>query len=364
MTGEVTRRALLAAATGLSATAPPRGTVMPSRRQVLDVIRRVNDHWIDTHQRPGGVGWARSTYMSGCMAAYAVTREPRYLSYVRGWAQDADYRLVGGPLTRDADAQCAGQVYYDLYAIDRDPHQIRDINASVRSMVSAGAREDWSWVDALYMSMPVFARASRYFSNDDYLRAMFSLYSHTADLLYDRSARLWFRDVRFVGAWGERSPYGSAMYWLRGNGWAFAAQTKTLSILGAQGPGCAAYEQNLREMASALLLRQRPDGFWNADLGSPQNYPGPETSGTALALYALAQGVRSGRLPRRSYLPVVLRAWQGLSTRAVHRDGSLGYVQGTADRPSSRQPVGPRDTADFGVGAFLLAAAEMARLAR
>jgi hypothetical protein len=47
---------------------------------------------------------------------------------------------------------------------------------------------------------------------------------------------------------------------------------------------------------------------------------------------------------------------------AVRADGFLGYVQGTGSSPDSSQPVTATSTADFGVGAFLLAGSEIARL--
>jgi hypothetical protein len=63
-----------------------------------------------------------------------------------------------------------------------------------------------------------------------------------------------------------------------------------------------------------------------------------------------------------TYLPVVARAWHGMVTMAVHADGFLGYVQGVGYAPQSAQPVTTNDTADFGVGGFLLAGVELAKL--
>ncbi len=57
------------------------------------------------------------------------------------------------------------------------------------------------------------------------------------------------------------------------------------------------------------------------------------------------------------------RAWNGLVSTAVHPDGFLGYVQNVGDRPESSQPVTYDSTANFGVGAFLLAGTKFARLA-
>ncbi len=109
---------------------------------------------------------------------------------------------------------------------------------------------------------------------------------------------------------------------------------------------------------------QRGDGFWNVSLADPDHFPGPETSGTAFLLYGTAYALRAGLVPARDFEAVAARAWHGLVATAVHPDGFLGYVQGTGDRPESGQPVGYGSTADFGVGAFLLAGTELALLAR
>ena len=61
-------------------------------------------------------------------------------------------------------------------------------------------------------------------------------------------------------------------------------------------------------------------------------------------------------------MPVVARAWNGMVATAVHPDGFLGYVQKVGDRPESSQPVTYDTTADFGVGAFLLAGTEVVAL--
>jgi hypothetical protein len=48
---------------------------------------------------------------------------------------------------------------------------------------------------------------------------------------------------------------------------------------------------------------------------------------------------------------------------AVHPDGNLGYVQGIGQHPVPTSNVRYESTADFGVGAFLLAGSEVARMA-
>ena len=60
------------------------------------------------------------------------------------------------------------------------------------------------------------------------------------------------------------------------------------------------------------------------------------------------------------------KAWNALCEDAVHPDGFLGYVQGTGNEPKDGHPVtydSQPDFEDFGVGCFLLAGSEMAKLA-
>lgn len=100
------------------------------------------------------------------------------------------------------------------------------------------------------------------------------------------------------------------------------------------------------------------------NLADPDHFPGPETSGTSFLTYGAAYAVRAGLVSRAAFLPVATRAWRGLVSTAVHPDGFLGHVQGVGDRPDSSRPVTADTTADFSVGAFLLAGTEPAALSR
>lgn len=199
---------------------------------------------------------------------------------------------------------------------------------------------------------------------------MYRLYNHTKRTvgggLYDRRPghpRLWWRDRRFVIPGGElsRSPNGKPVYWSRGNGWALAAHVKVLKAFPAADRRAPEYRQTLVAMCQSLRPIQRSDGFWNVNLGDPEQSPGPETSGTAFFAYGIAYAINEGLLPRATYLPVLAGAWNGLVAKAVRSDGFLGYVQGAGDRPPGRPPSAT-NTEDFGVGAFLLAGTEVAKL--
>lgn len=351
--------------------APLANTTLPRRAAVLASMRLVNDYWINGHSDPGNNQWARATYFSGNLAAYRATRVSRYLTYTRAWAQQNAYGVNGGVSTRNADNHNAGQVYYDLYDIDGDPSHLTAINESIRLMTygASTSNTDWSWVDALHMGMPVFARVAKFRGDAAYLTKLGRLYDNTKRQvggvgLWQPTDKLWFRDAAYIWPNGTaaRSPNGKKVYWSRGNGWALAAHVKTLAIVPPTDPKRAEYVAALQELSSALVGIQRSDGFWNANLADPAHRGGPETSGTAFFAYGIAYGIRTGLLPRSTYLPVVARAWNGMVQTAVRADGLLGWVQGVGSNPDSSQPVTATTTSDFGVGAFLLAGSEVAKL--
>ena len=64
---------------------------------------------------------------------------------------------------------------------------------------------------------------------------------------------------------------------------------------------------------------------------------------------------------KHGYLPVVEKAWKYLTTVALQPDGRLGYVQPIGEKAIAGQIVDAQSTANFGVGAFLLAACEMVK---
>lgn len=60
-------------------------------------------------------------------------------------------------------------------------------------------------------------------------------------------------------------------------------------------------------------------------------------------------------------MPVVQKAWNYLSKKALQKDGAVGYVQPIGEKAIPGQVINAKSTANFGVGAFLLAACEYVR---
>ncbi|WP_435226261.1 glycoside hydrolase family 88 protein [Streptomyces sp. Tue6028] len=379
------RRRLLSGAAALTAAAALTPTLpgtaraasravppdVPRRAEITAVLRRVADQWIGAHTDPGDNGWANATFFSGLLALQRLTGSTRYLAYARGWAEKHAYGLNGGVTTRHADNHCAGQAYLDLYEREPEEQKLAAIETSLHRMIhedQPDKNDDWWWDDALHMAMPPFARIGVLRGDPAYGEKLYALYDHTKRAeggpgLYDAATGLWYRDKRFLPG-GITSPAGRPVLWSRGNGWVAGGHAKTLRALPRGARHTAEYRDTLVRLVQAVAAVQRADGFWNVNLADDTHLPGPETSGTSFFLYGTAYAIGAGLVGRDTHLPVAVRAWNGLVTTAVHPDGFLGYVQNVGDRPESSQPVTYDSTANFGVGAFLLAGTELARLAR
>ncbi|GHC67856.1 glycoside hydrolase family 88 protein [Streptomyces flavofungini] len=345
---------------------------LPPRDAIIRVLRRVADHWIGAHTDPGDNGWANATFFSGLLALHRLTGAAPYRTYARHWAEKHAYGLKGGVTTRHADNQCAGQAYLDLYELEPEAGKLTAIETCLRRMTltdQPAKNDDWWWDDALHMAMPPFARLGALREDPRYWDKMSALYHHTRTTeggpgLYDAgTSGLWYRDKRFLPG-GILSPGGKAVLWSRGNGWVAGGHVKTLKALPASERHTAEYRATLTRLVRAVAKVQRPDGFWNVNLADPAHLPGPETSGTSFFVYGTAYAVAARLVDAATHVPVAARAWNGMVATAVHPDGFLGHVQKVGDRPESSQPITYESTADFGVGAFLLAGTELARLAR
>ena len=218
------------------------------------------------------------------------------------------------------------------------------------------------------MTMPVFARLGAITHDSAYLERMNAMYLVTRDSLcenglYNPEDGLWWRDADYDPPYTE--PNGEDCYWSRGNGWVLAALLRVMDFLPEDHPLHAEYLETFRQMCEALLEVQREDGFWNVSLHDPGHFGGPETTGTSLFVYGMAWGVNNGYLDKAVYLPAITRAWNAILYKAVHKNGFLGYVQGTGKDPSAGQPVtysSMPDFEDYGLGCFLLAGCQVLQL--
>ncbi|PBQ31335.1 family 88 glycosyl hydrolase [Sphingobacteriaceae bacterium] len=367
--------------TFFSGSIPLNAQTLPDKKQVLSSMQLANSYfmakWPDAGKditvkeitRPSNI-WTRAVYYEGLMELYKTDKQKKYLDYAVQWGEAHKWGLRKGVETRNADNQCCGQIYFDVYKLTKKPECIKDIKASIDLMVKSDKEDDWNWIDAIQMAMPVFVRLGVEYKDTSYFNKMYKLYAfakykHGGNGLYNAADKLWWRDKDFVPPYKE--PNGEDCYWSRGNGWVVAALVRVLEKLPKSDPHYKEYLQDYKDMMGALLPIQHADGLWTASLHDSTNYGGKEITGSSLFIYGMAWGINNKLLDKKIYLPVIAKSWNTIVKDAVHADGFLGYVQGTGKEPKDGQPVtytSVPDFEDYGLGCFLLAGTEIYKLKR
>jgi hypothetical protein len=182
-------------------------------------------------------------------------------------------------------------------------------------------------------------------------------------LLLVPATGLWRHDEQGVTA---------SAYWCRGNGWVAAGLARAQDFLDAPYTGGRFQETVSREeirrllarMAATLLENRNVYGTWNADMVRRDLFTVPETSGTSLLVFMLARGVNEGWLPADTYAPAVLKAFHTLLV-CLDAEGNLHHIQRAGAGPESSAffvSDDPSVNVSFGLGAFLMAAAEVSRM--
>ena len=331
-------------------------------------------------------GWSWSTYTQGVQALFQQVGDQQYLNDNLAWGTSSAWGVTTAEV--NPDAVKALQTYYDLNALDSTA-SLTKADAEMASELTSLPVSQYDWADALFMGLPDWTRWATRTGNTAYLNKLDALYEWTRDEgatssrcagstpsqpgLFDATTGLWYRDCTFVGV---KDANGQPIFWSRGNGWVIAAMAQVLQTMPATDPSFTMYSSMLQTMAAALAPLQGSDGFWRSSLVDPSLFPSPETSGTALITYALAYGIKAGLLSSATYLPIVAKAWKGLSTIALQPSGFVTDCQTVGVGPAaSYTATSPQvaqtstssgsvnsDEPPFCAGAFLLAGAQVAQL--
>lgn len=217
---------------------------LPDRKEVLNQMVLANDYfmkkWPDTgktivtnRERPSNI-WTRSVYYEGLMALHEIFPREEFYDYAVSWAEFHNWGMRNGNTTRNADDQCCGQTYIDLYNILPEPERVKNIKVCIDMVVNTPQVDDWWWIDAIQMGMPVYAKLGTLFNDSKYYNKMYEMYMYTRNKhgdngLFNEVDGLWWRDADFDPPYTE--PNGEDCYWSRGNGWVVAALVRVLKTI-------------------------------------------------------------------------------------------------------------------------------------
>jgi rhamnogalacturonyl hydrolase YesR len=268
----------------------------------------------------------------------------------------------------DADDHCVIQAYLHLYLKYRDKMMLAPsrrrldtilANPSPASLdwLSPDSRDHWSWSDALFMGPMSWLLMYEAMDDKRYLDFMNKEWWATTERLYRPEIGFYFRDESYLDI---REKNGKTIHWSRGTAWSIAGLARVLQHFPKDHPDYSRYLKQYREMSAAFLNAQQADGLWRPGLLDPDTHTARETSGSSFATFALAWGLNNGILDKEIYLPAVRSAWNALND-SVTAEGKLQNVQ-----PVGAAPHGfdPENSEPFAVGAYLLAASEVYKLAR
>lgn len=353
-----------------------RQRMLCERSNIKQLMQQVYDFQTEAFGDKISTNWKVGTFYTGVYAAYEATGESAFYEGAKAWCESAGWKvsaILGGSF--HADSICTAQTYLDIYMKEREPFMIADIQANLekyfgkktvtyQEMGHARWKDEarpfvgrnlWWWADSLYMAPPVLTRLYAATGEQRYLDLLHQLFWDSVDFLYCEEDGLFLRDELYFD---KKTPGGNPVFWGRGNGWVYAGLMRALPYIPDSDPQKEKYIRLFMDLTRAVVKYQQPDGLWRSSLNEPSWKPYPETSASSFFCYGLLAGINNGYLEAKIWLPVALRAWEGL-LNCINPEGRLGFAQLVAEAPGF---TCAQDSVDYTHGAFLLAASELYKM--
>lgn len=230
------------------------------------------------------------------------------------------------------------------------------------------------WLDGLYMALPFYMDYEMRFGGKAHVSDIMLQFENARRCLFDEEKRLSYHayDESRQQPWADKRSGCSANSWLRSMGWYLMAMVDCLAIIDEQlFEDKARLQELFREAVRGLLSYRNEDGLFYQVVDKP-TLPGnySETSGSAMAAYAIMKGARIAALHPEKYAPIGRAIFNALVAQKLvqgdkgtqlkdiclvaglggkdNRDGSTAYYLS--------EPIVVDDAK--GVGPFMMAYAE------
>ena len=330
------------------------------------------------------------TLLQGVDALWFDTANPKYFHYVKA-SVDQFVTAEGSIPTWNLDEYqldsiLLGRQLLMLYGVTQDKRYAKAATLLYQQLQhqprtpSGGfwhkqKYPDQMWLDGLYMAEPFYAEYAATFNHPEAFKDITHQFTLIDEHLRDSKTGLLYHgwDESKQQRWADKQTGLSPQFWARAMGWYMMALVDTLPFYSADDPGRKELLAQLeRDAAVVAKYQDASSGLWYQVLDKPQakgNFV--ESSASCMFVYALAKGVRRGYLPP-NYLANADRGYRGILSHFIqagpdsdvsltgtvkaaglggdpYRDGSYDYYIG--EKAITNDPKG--------VGAFLLASAEM-----
>ncbi|MBD0832192.1 glycoside hydrolase family 88/105 protein [Aestuariibaculum sediminum] len=173
------------------------------------------------------------------------------------------------------------------------------------------------WLDDLFMSVPALAQMGKLTGEKKY-------YDDAVKQVLQFSERMFNSEKGlYMHGWVQDMEMHPQYHWARANGWAIMAIIELLDVLPESHSGYPLILKQLKLHSAGLSKFQDQTGFWHQLIDRNDSYL--ETSATAIFTYSLAKAINKGLIDKKAYSPVVLLAWNAISTKV----SQTGEVEGT-----------------------------------
>lgn len=173
------------------------------------------------------------------------------------------------------------------------------------------------WLDDLYMSLPALVQMGKQRGEQRYFEEAFRQFWLFSQKMYMPEKGLYRH------GWVEGMEPHPAFHWARANGWALLTKVEIINVLPQNDPQRNKLLSQYKRQVESLANLQHGTGFWHQLLDRNDSYL--ETSATAIYAYCIARGINAGWLDAQAYGPMVLQAWNAVSSKI----NAEGQVEGT-----------------------------------
>lgn len=190
------------------------------------------------------------------------------------------------------------------------------------------------WDDTIYMISMFLLEMYRYSGDEKYVAELLSQLKIHKEKLADKKWGLWvhgcdddlddYRDRCCQFGWAGMTPQRRSIeFWGRGNGWVVMAIADALQTVPAQSGYFKEFAGELKEITKRLPELQDPkSGLWYqlpVYPNDPANFI--ESSCSAMFAYGMTIGVELGVLKKKTFLPSIEKAYDGLNRNATRPEG-------------------------------------------
>lgn len=287
--------------------------------------------------------WGQATMLNAMVHLYYAKPEAQrkvYFDYIKT-AMDLTYDAANGA---HPNAVASGHGMAFLAKVTGDPKYIEKANKiyadylktprTKQGGVSHRTETVEMWDDTIYMISMFLLEMYRYTGDEKYVQELLSqLKIHKAKLA-NKKWGLWihgydddnedYNDRCSQLGWAKQtSGRKSIEFWGRGNGWIVMAVADAMMTVPVKSAYFKAFAKELKEITKSLPRLQDPQtGMWYQlpiYNRNPENFP--ESSCTAMFAYGMTIGIEMKVLNRKTFLPVVQKAYNGLRKNATKTEG-------------------------------------------